>query len=46
MLRTSSLTVRKILKIERACRKLRSILASRSRLVEEVASKIVSLIGG
>ena len=37
---------RRILKTKHACRKLRSILASRSRLVEEVASKIVSLIGG
>ena len=34
------------LKTEHACRKLRSILGSRLRLVEEVASKIISLIGG
>ena len=37
---------RKILKTEHACSKLRSILGSRLRLVEEVASKIISLIGG
>jgi len=37
---------RKILKTEHACRKLQFILASRLRLVEEVASKIISLIGG